>query len=294
MNHLRFLRYIDEVARSGSIRLAAERLHIAPSAVNRRLQDIEEELGTQIFERLPRGMRLTAAGELFIHYIRSRTAELDQVRSQIEDLRGLRRGTVRLAVSQAVSPDFLPSAIASFRNAHPLVTFEVNVVDHVKALAALRAYDSDLALAFNLPPEVDVDILVQAEQKLLAVMHQTHPLAKCASSIRLSDCVEFPLALPDKSTAGRQLLERFLVRKSLKLSPAVESNSFEFLMHYLKYEMAITFQIAIGVPKNNHELVIHEIGDYDFPCGQLVLARLSRRQFPVIAHTFAEHLGKIL
>lgn len=294
MNHLRFLRYIDEVARAGSIRLAAERLHIAPSAVNRRLLDIEEELGAQIFERLPRGMRLTTAGELFIRYIRSRTAELDQVRSQIEDLRGLRRGTVRLAVSQAVSPDFLPSAIASFRKAHPLVTFEVDVVDHVKALAALRAYDSDLALAFNLAHEADVDILVQVEQKLLAVMHRTHPLAKCASSIRLSDCVEFPLALPDKSTAGRQLLERFLARKSLKLSPAVESNSFEFLLHYLKYEMAITFQIAIGIPENNHELVIHEIEDYGFPCGQLVLARLSRRQLPVIAHTFTEHLAKML
>ncbi len=84
MNHLRFLNYIDEIVRAGSIRQAGERLHVAPSAVNRRLQDIEEELGTPIFERLPRGMRLTAAGELFIHYVRNRAAELEQVRSKIE------------------------------------------------------------------------------------------------------------------------------------------------------------------------------------------------------------------
>src|SRR5258708_6843898 len=55
MNHLRFLRYVDEVARPGSIRQAAERLHVAPSAVNRRILDLEDELGTPIFERLPRG-----------------------------------------------------------------------------------------------------------------------------------------------------------------------------------------------------------------------------------------------
>ncbi|RYF67418.1 MAG: LysR family transcriptional regulator, partial [Comamonadaceae bacterium] len=78
MNHLRLLRYVDEVARVGSIRQAAERLHVAPSAVNRRIQDIEEELGTPLFERLPRGMRLTAAGELFVRYIRARGAELER------------------------------------------------------------------------------------------------------------------------------------------------------------------------------------------------------------------------
>ncbi|WP_423454423.1 LysR family transcriptional regulator [Ottowia sp. VDI28] len=92
MNHLRFLKYVDEIARSGSIAKAAERLHVAASAVNRRLQDIEEELDTPLFERLPRGMRLTAAGELFIRYVRSRSTELDQVLSQIEELKGLRRG----------------------------------------------------------------------------------------------------------------------------------------------------------------------------------------------------------
>ena len=103
MNHMRFLKYVDEIARAGSIRQAAERLHVAPSAVNRRLQDIEDELGTPIFERMPRGMRLTAAGELFIRYVRTRNAQLEQVRSQIEELKGLRRGTVRLVVSQACS-----------------------------------------------------------------------------------------------------------------------------------------------------------------------------------------------
>jgi len=115
MNHLRILRYIDEVARAGSIRQAAERLHVAASAVNRRVQDIEEELGTPIFERLPRGMRLTAAGEIFVRYIRGRSADLDEVRSQIEELKGLRRGSVKLVASQALAPVFMPRAV--FRNA---------------------------------------------------------------------------------------------------------------------------------------------------------------------------------
>ena len=100
MNHLRFLKYFDEVARAGSIRQAAERLHVAPSAVNRRIQDLEEELGVPLFERLPRGMRLTSAGELFVQYVRSRASALDEVRSEIEELQGLRRGSVKVVASQ--------------------------------------------------------------------------------------------------------------------------------------------------------------------------------------------------
>ena len=293
MNHLRFLRYIDEIARCGSIRQAAERLHIAPSAVNRRLQDIEAELGTPIFERLPRGMRLTAAGELFIGYVRSRSAELDQVRSRIEELQGLRRGTVRVAVSQALAPAFLPGVMASFRKQHPLVDFRVDVADHVRALAALRAFETDIALVLGLSPDPDLDITVQSEQKLLAVMHRRHPLAQ-KPGLRLRDCADYPLVLSNPDTAGRQLLERFLTRSSMKLRPVVESNSFELLRNCVYHEQAITFQIAIGAVTDGGRLVSREIEDRGFPRSQLVLAHLAGRQLPVIAHAFSEHLQQAL
>jgi DNA-binding transcriptional LysR family regulator len=294
MNHLRFLKYVDEIARAGSIRAAAERLHVAPSAVNRRLQDIEEELGTPIFERLPRGMRLTAAGELFIRYVRTRNSQLEQVQSQIEELKGLRRGKVRLVVSQAVAPAFLPRAIASFRKTHPQVAFEVQVGDHVSALVTLRAYESDLALVFNLATEPDVDRIAVVEQRLVALMHRSHPLAQRKAAMRLRDCADYPLALSNRDTAGRQLLERFLLKSSVKLTPLIESNSFEFLRNCLQDGQTISFQIAIGAVNDGGALVVQDIDERGFPRGQLVLARLVGRQLPVIAHAFSAHLEKEL
>jgi DNA-binding transcriptional LysR family regulator len=290
MNHLRFLKYIDEIARSGSIAKAAEKLHVAASAVNRRLQDVEEELDTALFERLPRGMRLTAAGELFIRYVRSRSTELEQVLSQIEELKGLRRGTVRMVVSQAVVSTLLPRAVANFRKTHPEVAFDVHVGDHVHALATLRAYESDLALVFNLAPEPDVTRLAVSEQKLLALMHRSHPLASQQEGLRLRDCADYPVALSDGNTAGRQLLERFMVRSSVKLRPLIESNSFEFLRNCIYYEQAISFQVAVGAVSDNGELVAREIEDRGFPKGQLVLASLAGRNLPVVAHAFAAEL----
>src|SRR6266567_3317774 len=85
MKHMRILQYVDEVARTGSIRKAAERLHVTSSAVNRRIMDLEAELGASLFERWPRGVRLTAAGEIFVHYLRGQIADAERVNSQIED-----------------------------------------------------------------------------------------------------------------------------------------------------------------------------------------------------------------
>ena len=70
MRHLQTLRLIEDVARVGSIRKAAEDLNITSSALNRRIQRFEEEFGSQIFERLPRGVRLNPAGELLMQHIR--------------------------------------------------------------------------------------------------------------------------------------------------------------------------------------------------------------------------------
>lgn len=295
MNHLRLLRYVDEVARVGSIRQAAERLHVAPSAINRRIQDIEDELGTPVFERLPRGMRLTAAGELFVRYIRSRAADLERVRSEIEELQGLRRGSVRLVASQALAPRFLPKMITDFRETHPLVAFEVRIGDHVQAAAALRNLETDLALVFNLAPEADIERTSVVEQKLMAIMHAGHPLARTGKpALRLRDCADYPVVLPNRDTGGRQLLDRFLTRSSIKLQAMVQSNSFEFLRGCLDDRQSISFQMAIGAPADDRDIVARDIEDRGFPKGEMVLASLRGRQLPVIAYAFAEFLGKRL
>ena len=151
MKHLRILRYVDEVARTGSIRKAADHLNVTASAVNRRIMDLEEELGTALFERRSRGVRLTSAGEVFVNYLRQQDGDVERMKSQIEDLKGMRRGTVRIACSQALAPDFLPREVGEFRKQHPLVSFDIKVFDHERAMSALANYEVDLVLVFRPP-----------------------------------------------------------------------------------------------------------------------------------------------
>lgn len=295
MKHLRILNYVDEVARTGSIRKAAERLNVTASAVNRRIADLESELDAPLFERWPRGVRLTAAGEVFVHYLRSHAGEVERMKSQIEHLKGLRRGTVRIACSQALALDFLPRQIAEFRRAHPLVSFQLKVVDHEWAMAALAAYEVDLVIVFRPPFLANFQPMMTLEQQLVAVMAEDHPLA-ARKQVRLSDCAAYPVAMPERSIGGRQLLDEISARTGLTFNIAAESNSFEMLRGLVIHAGLISFQIQIGTMPSGSKLgvVAREIDGRDVPRANLVVGRLRGRNLPIATAVFAETLTRKL
>lgn len=295
MRHLKLLTHVVEVARTGSIRQAAERLNITASAMNRRIQDLEMEIGTPLFERRARGVRLTTAGEMFVRYARSQLADSEQLRSQIEDLRGLRRGPVRIACSQALANHFLATHIAAFQEERPRVTFDIKVMDHDVALAALTAYDVDLALVFR--PEVwpSIRVLTTLPQRLVAIMRADHPLA-ASDVVRLSDCTTYPVALPDRSLGGRQILDAIATRRDLRFIITAESNSFEMLWGLVLRGNVLSFQIEIGAPVSDLDpgLVGRPIDDRDVPRADLALCQLRDRGLSVAAAAFAEVLIRSL
>jgi DNA-binding transcriptional LysR family regulator len=291
MKHLRILTYVDEVARWGSIRKAAEHLNVTASAVNRRITDLEAELGAQLFERLPRGVRLSAAGEVFVNYLRKQHGEVERMKSQIEDLKGLRRGTVRIACSQALALEFLPRAINEFRKAHPLVEFDVKVVDHELAMAALAAFEVELVLVFRPTFLANFQPLMTLEQRLVAVMSKDHPLAG-RSKLRLRDIAAYPVALPERSIGGRQLLDEVAARTGLVFKIAAESNSFEMLRGLVSHAGLISFQIRIGtMPKGNKlGLVALDMDERDVLNANLVFGCLRDRNLPVATAIFAQNI----
>lgn len=295
MKHLRIFRYVNEVARCGSIRKAAEQLNVTSSAVNRRILDLEEELDAQLFERRARGVRLTAAGEVFVNFLRQHDGDVERMKSQIEDLRGLRRGTVRIACSQALALDFLPREIAAFRKQYASVSFDVKVLDHEKAVAALAGYDVDLLLVFRPPYLANFQPLMTLEQRLVAVMHAKHPLA-AKKTLRLRDCAQYPIALAERGFGGRQLLDEFCARTGSRFRVAAESNSFELLRGLVSYGELVSFQIKIGAPATNNKLgmVTRDIDDRDVPRANLVLGQLRGRNLPVPTAVFADQLARSL
>ena len=138
---------VDAVVKSGSFRKASEIMSITSTALNRRVIALEEDLGVEIFERLPHGVSPTVAGEILVDHIRKFYADLDRVKSTIADLSGVRRGHVSIATN--LQAGILPAEIATYREEHPGVTFNVKYSDLVDTEDALRDYSADMALVLG-------------------------------------------------------------------------------------------------------------------------------------------------
>ncbi|EJN08686.1 LysR family transcriptional regulator [Herbaspirillum sp. YR522] len=293
MKHLQTFRFIDDVARRGSIRKTAENLNITPSALTRKIRDFEEELGAAIFERLPQGMRLNAAGELLIRHIRDQLADFDRLRSQIADLSGVRRGHVTVACSQAFVDSVLPDEIAAYRTQFPQVSISVQVRDHSAGLAALASFEADLALLLDPPLAIDMRELLVTAQPLCAVMSSSHPLARL-DSVRLRQCCEYPLAMPSQALAIRAQLDKAIHQRQFTPEIPVQSSSLEFLRSYVLREHAVTFQIQSGVPRNDTRICARPIDVRDIAPMRIVLGQLKGRALSIAAAKFADQLSNHL
>ena len=215
------------------------------------------------------------------------------MKSQIEDLKGLRRGTVRIACSQALALDFLPREIAAYRAKFPLVQFDVKVFDHERAMATLAAYEVDLVLVFRPPFLPNFQPLMSLRQRLVALMPADHPLAR-RKKIRLSDCVGYPVALAERSLGGRQLLAEVLARSNLQFR---HRGGVELVRVPARHGAARQGDLVPDRDRRGARataLVVRQIDDRDVPRADLVLGQLRGRNLPVPAAKFAEQLARVL
>lgn len=287
------LRYIDMVARSGSIRSAAEELAIAPSALNRRILAMEEELGVELFERHSGGVRLNSAGELFVQHIRSQLYDLERVKSRIADLSGLRLGHVKIAATKEMSRSFLSKQIIQYQKQFPGVTFELSGTSRHNVEEQLAQHNADIIVIFQPTKLADVHTLLHVKQSIHCLVHMNHPLAK-RTSVKLMDCLEYKLYLPPKTEGIRELIEAATLRKGFACQPAIESNDPNALEHAIQYSAGVGFEIPISasIDHTDKNLVSIPLEHGEVEEGSLFIGQLRNRTLPVAAAKFVEDLRK--
>jgi len=300
MRHLQTYRFVDAVARAGSIRGAAESLAITPSALNRRILALEDDLGVAVFERLTHGVRLSAAGEILIHHIRSQLSDMERVRSQLADLEGARRGHVSIACSEGVVARFLPVVVGRYREEYPGVTFTTHLRDRGAIGDALADHSADLAVVFEPLARADAVRMLAVPQTIHAVVSEDHPLAG-SSLVRLRECLAHPIAVATERHGVRALLEMAAVRAGLPFVPVMESDSFEFLSASIRDSALVGFQLPLALfPVDGPAdcslpgLWACPIDQRDIAAGSLQVLQLRGRRLSVAAGRFADRLTRSL
>ena len=291
MRHLLPYKYVEEIAKAGSIRKAADVLSITPSALNRRLLAMEEELGVAIFERLSVGVRLNTAGEILLEHIRNQMSDLERVKSQIADLSGQRRGNVSIASSPELTGGFLPSEVQKYQSEFPGVTFRISRRFRLDVEQALVEHSSDVAFVFEPAKLADFQTVYNLKQPLMCVMANDHPLAG-RERLRLYECAEFPLLLPETTWGIRHILDQSALRLGINLRPVVQSDAREFLRDYGRGVGQLSFEIPINLNRGYQKdgLVAIPLDPLDVPEGYIFVGHLRGRTLPVAAARFLEQV----
>ena len=296
MRHLTHLRYIDVVARERSIRKASEKLNITSTALNRRILALEDEVGTPLFERLPSGVRLNTAGELFIQHIRSQMTDLSRVLSQISDLSGVRRGHVTISGGPELLASFLPKQIAQYRQEFEAVQFDVVRHKPAESLAALINFESDMAFVFDSVLPSDVHIVASVSQPLYALVQDSHPLA-ANSILKLQDCLAWPVVSPQTDSGLKTMLEVGRLRTAANLQTVIHTDETEFVLDYVRREQAVGFAIPLsfeGSTQSLSGLKAIAIDERDVPPGIVHLVQRKGRVLSVAAAKFMDQMVQTL
>jgi DNA-binding transcriptional LysR family regulator len=240
-------RCFDEVARRGSIRKAAESLHLTAAAVHQQIRNLEEQVGAALFDRLPRGMQLTTAGEIVIAAVRRGQRDFDNALTQVEDLAALRRGHVNLAVSPSSAEQLVPNAIGAAARQYPGITYSVRSGNGESILRAVETGEADIGYALRRrPPPGVVEVLAFAQQ-LGVVTLPGHPLTSLGRKVRLRDCLDYPLVLMTPDTDLRAMVERIDARQQRTIRPLVETSSVPMVRRLVSDGIGVGLLIAENV-----------------------------------------------
>ncbi|MDA0790736.1 MAG: LysR family transcriptional regulator [Proteobacteria bacterium] len=194
---LKRMRYIVEVARAEAITSAAQTLSITQPALTRNIAEVEEELGIQIFHRLPRGIELTEEGKAFVVRAKQILGDVDNLVSEMKDNRGLPTGRLKIGAAPAGYVSYARGALEDLAREHPGVSVEVST-GSAQALCP-RLLHGDLNVIVGSSSylekwrELELHRLTPLDSGML--MRKGHPLSK-VSPLHEVDILKCPVLLP--------------------------------------------------------------------------------------------------
>ncbi len=225
----RQLQYFLAVAERRHFTQAAEKLNVTQPTLSHQIADLEQQLGTPLFDRVGKSVRLTEAGALFRTYAENSLRQIESGRAALAELRGLERGELRIGASQSFVRRLLPPVLGRFAESFPGVALDVREMSALVIETGLISGELDIGLAYApaILPEITVEPLF--DERLLLVVRHDHPLAH-RKQISLSELDGVALALFTSGYTTRQLLDTMLGQVGVSPRIVAVSNSVSVLV----------------------------------------------------------------
>jgi DNA-binding transcriptional LysR family regulator len=236
---LRTLRAFVEVVRQGGFSQAAKVVFVTQSTVSKAVKQLEDELGLPLLDRLGSGIRPTAAGEIVYRRALRLLAERDDLAAELTDLKGLKRGTLRLGLPPIGSSTLFAPLFTVYRQRHPDI--EMRLVEHGsdRLQELLAAGDIDFAgLLLPVPDEFSSQLV--RREPLVAMLAADHP-ASAWPSVRLRDLRDTPFILFDAGFALNRIILDACRREGFEPNVVARSSQIDFIAQLAGAGLGVAF-----------------------------------------------------
>ena len=287
---LRQLRALGAVAGTGGVTAAAARLSLTPPAVAQQLKLLEEALGgVPLLERTPAGMRPTEAGREALAALGRIEAALEDCAAAIEALRGMEGGHVAVGVT-STAKYFAPFALAAFQRAHPGVEMRLSVGNRQQVVAALEAFELDVAVMGYPPDHFPVERAVLGPHPHVIIAPPGHPLAR-RRAIPLGVLAGETFLLREPGSGTRDLMRRLFGAEVD--GPRMEIGSNETIKQAVMAGMGIALLSAhtIAAELRDGRLAILDVAGLPAVRQWFVVRRAEKRLLPA-AQAMWDHLAR--
>lgn len=243
-NHLALF---HAVARAGSISGGAAAVRVSQPAVSKQISELETALGVRLLERMPRGCRLTEAGQILDDYA-GRWTELEEDAARaLEEYRGLKCGRLSIGASLTIGAYLLPRVLAEYHRLHPRIELQVRTENTRQIQTALLDGSLELGLTEGPLDSAKLESKVFFEDELVVIAPAKHPLLK-RSAITARELCREPLIVREQGSGTRAVFEQALRRKGVKLTPLLALSSPEAIKGSVACGMglAIVSRLIVG------------------------------------------------
>jgi len=230
------LRSFLQVAEEGGVTRAAETLCLTQPAVTQQIQALERELGTLLFDRTGRGVRLTAAGAALVEHARQSLAILDEVRGVIADLETGVTGRLVIGAGVTTSIFQLPSPLRAYREAYPGVDVAVTTGRSREVTAMVLGREVDLGLVTTTVEDPSLTAMELYEEEIALVAPAGHVRAMGLDALSAAPMILFP-----KGAGFRDYLDRVLAEVGISANVKMETDSVEAIKSFVAVGLGVSF-----------------------------------------------------
>jgi DNA-binding transcriptional LysR family regulator len=298
MFHQPAMIYFQTVAELLSVRECARRLNVASSAVSRQIAQLEDALGMALFQREGRGLRLTAAGEILFRHVRRVASPLEAAVSELDMLRGLKTGSVRIATVESVGLSFLPPLLTAFAQRYPTLHLSVEVTSSADVVTRLVDETVDVGFGFVTVPPREIEMAVRRDVRVGALMRPDHALAS-RQKLTLADCFVHPVAIGTRELSIRRAIQSTLDASASVPPPLLEVGSIRMLVELAQAGHHVSIMTPIGAHTeiSSGALVFRPLDDPGLSTnrfGLMVRARAGLHFAPAVFYDHAkEHFRSL-